>query len=173
MSVDTLCHTFETSVKTFTSNAVDMEVCVVRVNVVYTKGIIVNKTPKPTGVRARSFHDSFVWMVHAAITWPQTWNAGAILRYWFRVAFDRDPVPSDLDKGTFDRIRLRLRNKGGFVGLSDPLESTLVRRVRDAITFIDERGFHDEEETKVWDSPDPPKTRRRSQGKQAKRFRRV
>lgn len=130
-----------------------------------------NKKTQTIPNRARSFHDSFVWMVHAAITWPTVWRIAPILRYWFRVAFDRDPERRDLDDKTFDRIRFRLLTKGGFVGAGGVLNTGIVQRINNQLTFIDERGT-DEQETKVRDTH-PAKTRPRIEGKKAKRFRRT
>lgn len=91
------------------------------------------------GVRARTHHDAFVWMMFACVNDQReepAFDAAEILGYWWLLAFGRELEESDIDEGTFDAIRsqLLLRGHGYAVALR---ETHITQRVKQELVFED------------------------------------
>jgi hypothetical protein len=93
------------------------------------------KTLSPEARRARYEHDVFIVMLQAAITWPEKWDASAIIgTYWASAFPGVDIQEGDFDNNLIDRIRKQLLINAGLV---NPLleDTSAIKRIKKEITF--------------------------------------
>ena len=93
------------------------------------------KTLSSEAKRVRVNHDAFILMLHAAITWPEKWDASDILGSFWALAFPAiDIREEDFNNELIDRIRRQLLTDAGAV---NPVltENKFTREVKQSITF--------------------------------------
>jgi len=93
------------------------------------------KTLSPETRQARLQHDIFIVMLHAAITWPEKWDASEIIgTYWSSAFPGIDIREEDFNENLIDRIRKQLLINANIV---NPIleDSRIVKQIKSNITF--------------------------------------
>ena len=94
------------------------------------------KTLSSAGVKARSLHDQFVWMMFDATRELSRFDAGELLCEWWAKAFGGIHPLDELNEHTFDEIRKQLL----FIGYGRVIElkdTNLIRRIKSELIFED------------------------------------
>lgn len=99
---------------------------------------MINKELTLESLRKRALHDSFLTMLNACIIWPEKWDAGEVLDYWWDAAFPANPMTEeDYNDDTIDTIRIALLIKGG---IKNPTleETKRTQIIKQEIIFTEE-----------------------------------
>ena len=88
------------------------------------------------GIRQRTDHDSFLWMMNASIQEVTNFDIERVLGYWFFYAFGQAIQEEDFNENLIDKIREKLLRSSG---VTKPIltETTLSKRVKESIEFED------------------------------------